>query len=183
MPGTSPASRATAYTASSPSRRSSKHPRRSGSLRDMPSRQGGQAGSLGAHACSAKARWNARPAITRTDPRTSGCCERGTRSPSCARPATPTSADPSCGSTRRPGTAAPPATTPMAPRMSGCSSRNPRFSASAATSRRAIRARSTTVAAIGSGAAPSIRIYARSCVTCHSNIHGSNHPSGQRFLR
>ena len=38
-------------------------------------------------------------------------------------------------------------------------------------------------AAIGSGAAPSIRIYARSCVTCHSNIHGSNHPSGQRFLR
>jgi DmsE family decaheme c-type cytochrome len=38
-------------------------------------------------------------------------------------------------------------------------------------------------ALIGSGATPSIRIYARSCVTCHSNIHGSNHPSGQRFIR
>jgi DmsE family decaheme c-type cytochrome len=36
---------------------------------------------------------------------------------------------------------------------------------------------------IGSGASPSIRIYARSCVTCHSAIHGSNHPSGQRFIR
>jgi DmsE family decaheme c-type cytochrome len=38
-------------------------------------------------------------------------------------------------------------------------------------------------AAIGSAAAPSIRIFARSCVTCHVNIHGSNHPSGQRFIR
>jgi DmsE family decaheme c-type cytochrome len=37
--------------------------------------------------------------------------------------------------------------------------------------------------AIGSAAAPSVRIYARSCVTCHSAIHGSNHPSGQRFVR
>jgi len=36
---------------------------------------------------------------------------------------------------------------------------------------------------IGAGATPSIRIYARSCVTCHSAIHGSNHPSGQRFVR
>lgn len=38
-------------------------------------------------------------------------------------------------------------------------------------------------ALIGSGASPSVRIYARSCITCHSNIHGSNHPSGQRFIR
>jgi DmsE family decaheme c-type cytochrome len=38
-------------------------------------------------------------------------------------------------------------------------------------------------ALIGSGATPSVRIYARSCVTCHSAIHGSNHPSGQRFIR
>jgi DmsE family decaheme c-type cytochrome len=38
--------------------------------------------------------------------------------------------------------------------------------------------------AIGSQTiSPSIRIYARSCVTCHSAIHGSNHPSGQRFVR
>lgn len=27
------------------------------------------------------------------------------------------------------------------------------------------------------------RLYARSCATCHSNVHGSNHPSGQTFLR
>ena len=38
-------------------------------------------------------------------------------------------------------------------------------------------------ALIGAGASPSIRIFARSCVTCHSAIHGSNHPSGQRFTR
>lgn len=29
----------------------------------------------------------------------------------------------------------------------------------------------------------SARVYARSCVTCHTAMHGSNHPSGQRFLR
>jgi DmsE family decaheme c-type cytochrome len=28
-----------------------------------------------------------------------------------------------------------------------------------------------------------IRVYARSCVTCHTNIHGSNHPSGRYFIR
>jgi DmsE family decaheme c-type cytochrome len=38
-------------------------------------------------------------------------------------------------------------------------------------------------AVVGAGANPSIRIFARSCVTCHSAIHGSNHPSGQRFVR
>jgi DmsE family decaheme c-type cytochrome len=27
------------------------------------------------------------------------------------------------------------------------------------------------------------RLYARSCVNCHQNIHGSNHPSGNAFLR
>jgi DmsE family decaheme c-type cytochrome len=29
----------------------------------------------------------------------------------------------------------------------------------------------------------SIRVYARSCVTCHATIHGSTHPAGSRFLR
>jgi DmsE family decaheme c-type cytochrome len=29
----------------------------------------------------------------------------------------------------------------------------------------------------------SIRVYARSCVTCHANIHGSSHPSGKFFIR
>jgi DmsE family decaheme c-type cytochrome len=38
-------------------------------------------------------------------------------------------------------------------------------------------------ALIGSGTNPSVRIFARSCVTCHSAVHGSNHPSGQRFTR
>lgn len=27
------------------------------------------------------------------------------------------------------------------------------------------------------------RLYARSCATCHSNVHGSNHPTGATFLR
>jgi DmsE family decaheme c-type cytochrome len=31
--------------------------------------------------------------------------------------------------------------------------------------------------------APSSRVYGRSCVTCHAAIHGSNHPTGQRFIR
>jgi DmsE family decaheme c-type cytochrome len=38
-------------------------------------------------------------------------------------------------------------------------------------------------ALVGAGSNPSIRVYARTCVTCHSAIHGSNHPSGQRFIR
>ena len=33
------------------------------------------------------------------------------------------------------------------------------------------------------GGTPSNRIYGRACVNCHSNIHGSNHPSGNAFLR
>jgi DmsE family decaheme c-type cytochrome len=37
--------------------------------------------------------------------------------------------------------------------------------------------------AVGSASSASIRVYARSCVACHSAIHGSNHPSGQRFIR
>ena len=31
--------------------------------------------------------------------------------------------------------------------------------------------------------APSVRVYGRSCVTCHATIHGSNHPTGQTFIR
>ena len=38
-------------------------------------------------------------------------------------------------------------------------------------------------ALVGAGSSPSIRVFARSCVSCHSAIHGSNHPSGQRFIR
>jgi DmsE family decaheme c-type cytochrome len=35
----------------------------------------------------------------------------------------------------------------------------------------------------GAVLATSNRVFGRSCVTCHSAIHGSNHPSGQFFLR
>ena len=38
-------------------------------------------------------------------------------------------------------------------------------------------------ALVGAGSNPSIRVFARSCVSCHAAIHGSNHPSGQRFIR
>jgi DmsE family decaheme c-type cytochrome len=38
-------------------------------------------------------------------------------------------------------------------------------------------------ATVGASANPSVRIYSRGCVECHSAIHGSNHPSGQRFIR
>jgi DmsE family decaheme c-type cytochrome len=31
--------------------------------------------------------------------------------------------------------------------------------------------------------ATSVRVFARSCVTCHSTIHGSNHPGGNMFTR
>jgi DmsE family decaheme c-type cytochrome len=31
--------------------------------------------------------------------------------------------------------------------------------------------------------AKSNRMFGRSCVNCHSNVHGSNHPSGQFFMR
>jgi DmsE family decaheme c-type cytochrome len=36
---------------------------------------------------------------------------------------------------------------------------------------------------VQSVATASNRIYGRGCVNCHSNIHGSNHPSGNAFLR
>lgn len=32
-------------------------------------------------------------------------------------------------------------------------------------------------------AATSNRVFSRSCVTCHTTIHGSNHPAGSRFVR
>ena len=38
-------------------------------------------------------------------------------------------------------------------------------------------------ALLGAGSNPNIHVLARTCVGCHSAIHGSNHPSGQRFVR
>lgn len=40
-----------------------------------------------------------------------------------------------------------------------------------------------TVPNLASGAAPEQRLIGRSCQTCHAQIHGSNHPAGDRFLR
>jgi DmsE family decaheme c-type cytochrome len=39
------------------------------------------------------------------------------------------------------------------------------------------------VANINPGAANNSRVMGRSCQNCHSMIHGSNHPAGQRFQR
>lgn len=36
---------------------------------------------------------------------------------------------------------------------------------------------------LASGGSPNIHVFARTCLSCHSAIHGSNHPSGQRFIR
>jgi nitrate/TMAO reductase-like tetraheme cytochrome c subunit len=33
------------------------------------------------------------------------------------------------------------------------------------------------------GTASANRLVGRSCVNCHQNIHGSNHPAGNAFLR
>ncbi len=35
----------------------------------------------------------------------------------------------------------------------------------------------------GGGAAPNSRALGRSCLNCHSQVHGSNHPAGARFQR
>ena len=51
-------------------------------------------------------------------------------------------------------------------------------SVSAATSRPTTRRRPTTRIDNKSN-----RMFGRSCVNCHSTIHGSNHPSGQFFMR
>lgn len=40
-----------------------------------------------------------------------------------------------------------------------------------------------TRAGIATGASPDARVMARSCQTCHAQIHGSNSPSGVRFHR
>lgn len=40
-----------------------------------------------------------------------------------------------------------------------------------------------TAANQAGGADPNERLMARSCQTCHAQIHGSNHPAGVRFLR
>ena len=36
---------------------------------------------------------------------------------------------------------------------------------------------------LAGGLAPDTRLVNRGCVNCHSQIHGSNHPSGARFHR
>jgi predicted CXXCH cytochrome family protein len=36
---------------------------------------------------------------------------------------------------------------------------------------------------LASGSSPDVRLLARSCSTCHAQIHGSNHPAGVKFQR
>jgi DmsE family decaheme c-type cytochrome len=38
-----------------------------------------------------------------------------------------------------------------------------------------------TPAGLGTGSAPDERLIGRGCLTCHTNIHGSNNPSGPKF--
>lgn len=38
-----------------------------------------------------------------------------------------------------------------------------------------------TMAGLANGPAPDERLIGRACITCHTNIHGSNNPSGPRF--
>ena len=40
-----------------------------------------------------------------------------------------------------------------------------------------------TVASLATGQAPDERLLARGCISCHAQIHGSNHPSGPRLHR
>ena len=40
-----------------------------------------------------------------------------------------------------------------------------------------------TAQSLGPGANPDERLLARGCITCHAQVHGSNHPSGARFHR
>ena len=97
-----------------------------------------------------------------------------------ARAATPRSAGRSCGITRRCARPATPATIRTGRTTIACSSPSCRCSASAATSARGIRRRSTTATQL---AARSNRLIGRGCVNCHSQIHGSNSPAGNTFLR
>ena len=38
-----------------------------------------------------------------------------------------------------------------------------------------------TSTSLRSGSAPDERLMARGCITCHAQVHGSNHPSGPRL--
>ena len=40
-----------------------------------------------------------------------------------------------------------------------------------------------TAQSLGTGSNPDERLMGRGCITCHAQIHGSNHPSGPRFHR
>ena len=40
-----------------------------------------------------------------------------------------------------------------------------------------------TAGALGTGPNPDERLMGRGCITCHAQVHGSNHPSGPRFHR
>ena len=121
------------------------------------------------------------PQPARIDQQREGAQGRQLGQRDCARAATPRCADRCCGSTRRCARTARPATIRMARRTIACWSSACRCSASAATSPRDIRRRSTTTTSITTN--KSNRMFGRSCVNCHSNIHGSNHPSGQFFMR
>jgi predicted CXXCH cytochrome family protein len=85
-----------------------------------------------------------------------------------------------CGSTRRCERTVRRATTRTAHRTIACWPSACRCSASAVMSRRASASVYDNNAITVN---KSNRMFGRSCVNCHSNIHGSNHPSGQFLMR
>ncbi len=156
---------------------------RDAALRDVPSASGDQdrarrrahAGARGQDVVHA-------PATTRTArSATSRISRSAAPSPSCARAATRRCAGRCCSSTRPCARTAPRATTRTARRTIACWSSACRCSASAATSRRKHPATLYDKDQITTN--KSNRMFGRSCVNCHSNVHGSNHPSGQFFMR
>ena len=156
---------------------------RDAALRDVPpaagdqdrARRGAHAGARGQDVVQLL------PQPARLDQQRQESEDAAAPSPSCARAATRRCAGRCSSSTRRCARTAPPATTRTARRTIACWSSACRCSASAATSPRKHPATLYDKDQITTN--KSNRMFGRSCVNCHSNIHGSNHPSGQFFMR
>jgi DmsE family decaheme c-type cytochrome len=102
-------------------------------------------------------------------------------SPSCARAAIPRCADRCCSSTRRCARTAPPVHDPHG--SSNDRMLNVRMPMLCQRCHIASKHPATLYDKDQITTNKSNRMFGRSCVNCHSNVHGSNHPSGQFFMR
>ena len=91
-------------------------------------------------------------------------------------------ADRSCGNTRRWLKTAQTAITHMDPTIRGCWRSAPRSSVRAVTRRVDIRALPYDADGLATGT-PSQYLLGQSCLNCHAQVHGSNHPSGSKLMR